>query len=165
MSGQRHLIECHCVLPLYKHKQNPVYHKFAVYSLINDKTGKVIPKYVNCNNCGVTHFVDEFCKSQIKLGKEDIKSIRSIKDIAMSIPDKVLKILEEYNSTVDIYEEVEHVIDNLEFPRNIVIKREIIEDNYHLKILQILSGIKFKIISEVVDNTIFGGEKWVIQLN
>ena len=28
--SQRHLVECHCVLPLYKDKKPIIYHKFAV---------------------------------------------------------------------------------------------------------------------------------------
>ena len=118
MPGQRHLIECHCVLPLYKDKKPIVYHKFAVYSLFDEKTSKVIPKYVNCNNCGVTHFVNEFCKSEIKLGKEDVKSVRSISEVSLSIPNRLNEILSEYNSTVDVYEEIEDVIENREFPKS-----------------------------------------------
>lgn len=158
MKGQRHLIECHCVLPLYKNRTAPVYHKFAVFSLLDEKTGKVIPKYVNCNNCGVTHFVKEFCKSQIKLGKEDIKSVRDIKEVSLSLPDKLLVILQEYNSTIDIYEEVENAIDNNDFPKEIVLKREIIDERYHLKLIKILSHDRFKIVSEVLEEIIFGDD-------
>ena len=153
MKGQRHLIECHCILSLYKNKTSPVYHKFSVYSKI-DKSGNVIPKYVNCNNCGVTHFVKEFCKSEIKLGKEDIRSIRDIKEISLSLPDKIVDFLKEYNSTIDIYEEIEDVFDNNDFPRNLVIKREIIDEKYHLKILNLVSENRFKVISEILEDTI-----------
>ena len=158
MSGQRHLIECHCVLPLYKNAKPVVYHKFAVYSLFDEKTSKVTPKYVNCNNCGVTHYVDEFCKSEIKLGKEDVKSIRSIKEVSFSLPEKLTNVLKEYNSTIDIYEESEDIIENHLFPKNIIIKREIIDDIHHLKVLTFSSENKFKITSEVLNNTIVGEE-------
>lgn len=158
MKGQRHLIECHCVLPVYKGKVPIVYHKFAVYSFLDEKSGKIVPKYVNCNNCGVTHLVKEFCKSEIKLGKEDVKSVRDIKEVSLSLPEKVLKVLDDYNSTIDIYEEVEDVIDNKVYPRDLIIKREIIDDSYHIKILRILSNNRFKILSEVLDDTIIGGD-------
>ena len=163
MPGQRHLIECHCVLPLYKDKKPIVYHKFAVYSLFDEKTSKVIPKYVNCNNCGVTHFVNEFCKSEIKLGKEDVKSVRSISEVSLSIPNRLNEILSEYNSTVDVYEEIEDVIENREFPKSLVIKREIIDELNSFKILTINSEDRFKITSEVLNDTIFGEDVWVIQ--
>ena len=156
MPGQRHLIECHCILPIYKDKTPPVYHKFAVYSILNEKTGNVIPKYVNCNNCGVTHYVEEFCKSEIKLGKEDIKSVRDVREVSLSLPNKIVDLLNEYNSTIDIYEEVEDIIDNNSYPQSIVIKREIIDECYHLKLLSVKSEDRFKISSEVLDNTIIG---------
>lgn len=159
MPGQRHLIECHCILPIYKNKAPPVYHKFAVYSLLDEKTGSVEQKYVNCNNCGVTHFVKEFCKSEIKLGKEDIKSVRDIKEVSLSLPEKLLTLLNEYSSTIDIYEEIEDVIDTGDYPRELVIKREIIDEKYHLKILKVLSVDRFKISSEVLDDIILGEQQ------
>lgn len=163
MSGQRHLIECHCVLPIYKNKKPVVYHKFAVYSFFDEKTSKVIPKYVNCNNCGVTHLIEEFCKSKIKLGKEDLKSVRSIKEVSLSLPKKLSELLLEYNSTIDVYEEAEDIIDNRDYPRSLVLQREIIDEVYHLKILTVNSEDRFKITSEVLNNTIIGGNIWVIQ--
>ena len=156
MFGQRHLVECHCILPIYKSKQPPLYHKFAVYSLFDKKTGKVVPKYVNCNNCGVTHFVEELCKSTIKIGKEDIRSVRQIEEVCLNIPEKIIKILKDYNATIDIYEEIEDIFENDNYPSNTVIKREIIDENYHIKILQIQSNTKIKILSEKIDDIIVG---------
>ena len=153
--SQRHLIECHCVLLLYKNKRPVTYHKFSVYSKIDKKTGKVIPKYVNCNNCGVTHYVNEYCKSQIKNGKEDILSVRTIDDLRLSIPKKILDVLEAYKCPVDVYEEIEDVIDNDLYPRNIVLNREIINEDQHYKILEMKSNNKFKIQSEIINTTIF----------
>jgi len=154
MSGQRHLIDCHCILPIYKNSDPVVYHKFAVYSKLDEKTGKVIPKYVNCNNCGITHVVEEFCKSKIQKGKEDITSIRNIYEIEISLPEKLVKFLKQYNSTIDIFEEVEDVFNNKLFPRNIVIKREIIAESYNLKILNLMSEEKFTVSSEILNDTI-----------
>lgn len=152
--SQRHLVECHCVLPIYKNKHPIFYHKFAVYSKIDKKTGKVLPKYVNCNNCGVTHYVLELCRSDIKIGKEDIVSIRTIKDIKISIPEKIVVLLDEYNSQIDIYEEVEDVIHNDLYPRSIVINREVIDENQHYKILNLSSKDKYKILSEIINTTV-----------
>jgi len=154
MTGQRHLIECHCVLPLYKKKKPVKYHKFAVYSKFDNKTGKVIPKYVNCNNCGITHLVNELCRSQIIIGKEDILSVRTIKDISVSLSPILNKILEDYNATVDVYEEVEEIIDLRKYPSNIIIKREIIEEEESIKLLQINEHNKIKIIQDVINTTI-----------
>ena len=99
MIGQNHLIECHCVLPLYKDKKPVLYHKFVVYSKTGEG-GKIIPKYVNCNNCGITHYVYEICKSDIKVGKEEISSVLSIEDIKICLPENLVKILEKQNTSL-----------------------------------------------------------------
>lgn len=156
MSGLKHTIECHCILPLYKNKHPAVYHKFTVYSKIDDK-GRVIPKYVNCNNCGITHNVYEIFKSDIKIGKEDITSIRNLKDIKLSLDKKVIEILEEYNCEIPIYEEVEDILDQKMFPSELVLKREIIDESHHIKILQINSCDNFKIRSEVITTILTRG--------
>jgi len=152
--SQRHLIECHCVLPIYKNKKNPVYHKISVYSKIDKNSGKVLPKYVNCNNCGITHYVVEICKSEIKLGNEDIASVRTVSDIKVSLPEKLVKILEEYNSEIDIYEEAEDAIENNLYPKNIVLSREIIGEDQNYKILKLLGYDKYRILSEIISTTI-----------
>ena len=108
MSGQRHLIECHCILSIYKNKNPAIYHKFSVYSMIDKKTNKVMPKYVNCNNCGVTHLV----------------------------------------------EEIEDVFNNNLFPKGLVIKREIIDEKYNVKILNLISEKRYTIASEILNDTI-----------
>jgi len=156
--GQRHLVECHCVLPIYKNAKPTVYHKFVVYSNFN-KNEKIIGKYVNCNNCGITHFVHELCRSDIKIGKEDISSVRSINDIAINLEDSLKNILKEYNCLIDVYEEVEDVFENEFFPNSVILKREIIDEDYHLKILNIQNKNKFKITSEVFETVLIkGGE-------
>lgn len=151
--GQKHLIECHCVLALYKNKKPPLYHKFVVFSKFKE-SGEIIPKYVNCNNCGVTHFVYELCKSEIKVGKEEIGSIRTIQDISVGLPLKILNILDDHNATIDIYEEIEEIIDNDVYPSEIVIKRDIIDEKYHFKILKIENIDKIKILSESIQDVI-----------
>ncbi len=155
--SQRHLIECHCVLPIYKDRKPIVYHKFAVYSKIDKKTDRVIPKYVNCNNCGITHYVYEFCKSEISIGKEDLQCVRGKSDISISIPEKICSILDDHQVSIDVYEEVEDILENNFFPRDIVIARENLEKNQIFKILSIESERKFKIKSEVINTTIIKG--------
>ena len=153
IAGQKHLIECHCVLALYKNKEPPLYHRFVVYSKFKD-TGEIIPKYVNCYNCWITHFVYEICKSDIKVGNEEVGSIRTIQDISLGLPDKISKILSEHNATIDLYEEIEDIIDNDLYPAEVVIKRDIIDEKYHFKILKIENINKIKILSESIQDMI-----------
>ncbi len=149
MLGYKHIVECHCVLPVYKNKKPVVYHKFATYNKI-DMKGKIIPKYVNCNNCGATHFVYEICKSDIKIGKEEIQTVRTIKDIKISLPDKLVSILEENDRNIEDYEMIEDILDQEIFPSELILKREIIDEEHHIKLLKIINANKFKIESEVI---------------
>ena len=143
------MIECHCILPIYKNATPTIYHKFITYSKI-DENGKIIPKYVNCNNCGITHYVYEICKSDIKIGKEDIKSIRTVGDIKISLPDKIIDILEKHECSIEDYELVEDIFEQELFPSELIIKREIIDEEHHIKLLKITSMKKFKIESDVI---------------
>jgi len=148
-----HLIECHCVLQVYKDKTPPVYHKFAAYNKINER-GNIIPKYVNCNNCGITHYVTEICKSEIKVGKEDSMSVRNISDLKISLPEKLTKILDDYQCDITLYENAEDVIENQCYPYEMIIKREIIDDEHHIKILNIENENRFKIDNQVIKTII-----------
>ena len=75
----RHLLECHCILKLFQNKSKPLYHKFPVFSLI-DEEGNVEQKYVSCNNCGAIHEVIDACKSDIKWGGDMYTGLVVTKD-------------------------------------------------------------------------------------
>ena len=79
MIGQKHLVECHCVLPQFRLNTTVLYHKFVVYSEFNSD-GSVITKYAQCNNCGVIHRVFDIAKSEILMGNENNISIIGIED-------------------------------------------------------------------------------------
>ena len=155
MLGVTHTIECHCVLPLYKNKSPPVYHKFVVYNKV-DENGSVLPKYVNCNNCGITHFVYEICKSEIKVGKEDLPTVRRIDEVKLSLPEKLVKFLESYEVQTFVYEKIEDAISKEIFPTEIILKREIIDESHHVKIINVTSENTFTVKTEVI-NTIIRG--------
>lgn len=155
MLGVTHTIECHCVLPLYKNKSPPVYHKFVVYNKV-DENGSVLPKYVNCNNCGITHFVYEICKSEIKVGKEDLPTVRRIDEVKLSLPEKLVKFLESYEVQTFVYEKIEDAISKEIFPTEIILKREIIDESHHVKIINVTSENTFTVNTEVI-NTIIRG--------
>tara|TARA_R110000796_G_scaffold109970_1_gene221448 strand:- start:44 stop:367 length:324 start_codon:yes stop_codon:yes gene_type:complete len=103
--------------------------------------------------------ITEFCKSKIQKGKEDITSIRNAYEIEISLPEKLVNFLKQYKPTIDILEEIEDVIDNKQFPRSLVIKREIIDESYNIKILNLISEERFSISSEILNNTIMYQQK------
>ena len=155
MLGVTHTIECHCVLPLYKNKTPTVYHRFVVYNKV-DENGSVLPKYVNCNNCGITHFVYEICKSEIKVGKEDLSTVRKINEVKLSLPKKLVKFLESYEVETFVYEKIEDSISKSIFPTEVILKREIIDETHHVKIIKVTSENTFTVNTEVINTVIRG---------
>ena len=132
MPGDKHLIQCHCILPQYKKMPNPIFHKFVVFSEI-DADGDVIPKLVKCNNCGVIHKVTDFCRSEFIHGVEDTISIIGIGDLRPNVPDSVSEILDNHKCDVATWEQVNDVIKNLEWGSRIVISKEKLFDSTQIK--------------------------------
>ena len=111
MQGLKHLVQCHCILPQYRKMKDPVFHKFVVFSTI-DNNDNVEPKNVQCNNCGVIHKVFDICKSEILHSKEDLKTLISKKDIQMMLPNKLSEILDSYDVDLPTWEQAHFIIKN-----------------------------------------------------
>ena len=127
MQGMKHIIECHCVLPQNRNESVPVYHKFIVFSEIDD-SDTVVPKFVQCNNCGIVHKVIDICRSEIAAGKEELKTINTIKDIRMSIPDDVADLLDSYSCDLATWEHVEFIYRYQKWDEQIILARDTIDD-------------------------------------
>ena len=147
--GQKHLIECHCILPQYKDKVPLIYHKFPVYSKI-DKAGKIVPKYVNCNNCSQTHLVNEICHSEILLRNEDSVAVLTIEDVKVSLPMHISMILDDNECDITTYEQVSDIIENKDFPSEVIINRAIVDEEHHVKILIMNAINSIKIENDVI---------------
>ena len=143
MQGVKHLIQCHCVLPQFKNSANPVFHKFVVFSLIDD-SDTVQPKFAQCNNCGVIHKVVDLCKSELT-SKEDSKSISSIKDIELSIQPELASVLKNYNCDLATWEQVEWIVLTNAFENFVILTREEIDNEIHGKRLLFLENGRFRI--------------------
>lgn len=142
IDGLRHLIECHCILPQYRNRKEPVYHKFVVFSITNDDV--VQKKLVQCNNCGIVHKIIDFCKSEIVHGVEENQSLRTIDDIKLSIPSTISDFLAQQKADISLYEFVEFVLDN-KLERDVVIKKDESGGITQVKILQIKADGTFKV--------------------
>lgn len=153
MPGIKHLIDCHCVLPLYRDSQKIIFHKFPVYSKIK-KDGSLIEKLVKCNNCEAVHLVNEICKSTIQPGKDQTNVTLSKEDMSFMLSDKLVSLLEKTDSDISTWEHVLDVIEEKRWKENIVIKREIIDEKEHVKILNMTSENKFKVFSDSINNLI-----------
>lgn len=108
--GIKHLIECHCILPQYRRLETPIYHKFVVFSVVEDDV--VEPKFVQCNNCSIIHKVTDICKSEIVAGLEFSNAVTRIDEVRENIPDQIASFLEKANSDMATWENVAFLIEN-----------------------------------------------------
>ena len=155
MPGLKHLIECHCVLPIYKNSQKIINHKFPVYSKIDEK-GNLIEKLVKCNNCDALHLVKEVCRSEIKPGKDDSTVTTSIKELSYMLTQRLSDFLIDQNADYATWEQIIDIIEEERWNESAVIKREIIDEKEHVKLIEIYSEDKFKIRTEVIESLIIG---------
>ncbi len=110
-SGQKHLVRCRCVLPQFKKLQDPPNHQFIVFSVMDDD-GKVVPKIVQCPNCGLVHKVTDITKSEIASGKESSKAVMTIDDIRPTLPQALANVLESNNADLPTWEAVQFEHEN-----------------------------------------------------
>jgi len=145
LEGVRHLIECHCTLPQYRNANPPVYHKFVVFSVLDEDA--IQKKLVQCNNCGIIHKVVDLCKTEIAHGMEEGQSLRSIEDIKIGIPDKMVIFLTQQNADISTWEYVEFILDNKQ-EKEVILKKEQKDELTQLKILHIKEDGTFKVKNE-----------------
>ena len=154
----RHLIQCQCVLPQYKNMTKPLFHKFPVFSTFesNDEESIVFDKkYVKCNNCDVIHKVEDFCKSSINWGKENVSSLITTKeDLKFVIPDKILSVLELNNCDISIWENIYFFIENNIFNKDIIISKEEIENEVVCKSISLNENGTIKLKKKIYDREI-----------
>ena len=125
MAGDKHLIQCHCVLPQFRKRPDPIFHKFVVFSNISE-SGDVMPKIVKCNNCGVLHKVTDFCKSEMIYGIDESFATMTIADLSRQIPDSIKEILETHRCDIATWEQVGDIIQNNEWGTSSVIAKDTI---------------------------------------
>ena len=136
-------MECHCVLPQLKNAKNITYHKFTVFSIIDD-SDTVIPKNAKCNNCGVIHNVVDICKSEIEIGFEG-NAIMTKQDIKLMIPSDMTNILEAYDCDLPTWENALFAYENKLFNEIIIIARNEEDDKVFGKLLKITKNKTFRI--------------------
>ena len=147
----KHLIECQCTLNIFKNKTKTVFHQFKVFSEI-DENDKFKEKYVMCNNCDILHRVFEVCKSEIKWGNENLKSLVTTKeDIKFNLEsknqEKLVLELEKNNIDLCEWEYAEYLIENNKEGQIILNKNEI-DNNIVYNVLYI-KGESFSIKKEI----------------
>ena len=152
MQGIKHLVECHCVLPQFRNSPKPVYHRFVVFSIIDD-SNTIVPKHAQCNNCGVIHNVVDICKSEIYHGKE-VGAIMEKKDISLMLPDSIINILESYDCDIATWENALFILQNTQWGEHIVLTRNEEESEIHGKILKFYGAGQYRIEPYMIRNRI-----------
>ena len=155
MPGIKHLIECHCVLAIFKNNQKILNHKFPVYSKI-DNEGRVIEKIAKCNNCDTLHVIRDICKSEIRGGKDQTEVTLSREEIGYMLSDKMNNLLLKVDADISTWEHVLDIIEEKRWGESVVIKRDIIGEQEQVKLLTILTEEKFKITNETISDLIIG---------
>jgi hypothetical protein len=110
-----------------------------VFSIIDD-SDTVVPKYAQCNNCGVVHKVYDICKSEIVQGKDEINTLCTIDDISLTIPEDIRGVLESYQVDLSGWEHVQFILKNKKWGEQVVLRKETINDEIQGKIL-IINGV------------------------
>jgi len=147
MNAVKHTVECHCVLPQYRDRKDPVYHKFVVFSELDAKADTVLPSYSQCNNCGTVHKVYDICKSEIIAGKDESATVEKLSDVAMSLPTNLVELFESYSLEVPDYMMARYILDNKVWDATIVLSKEQEDDKTNGKILRFLENGRFRVES------------------
>ena len=155
--GIKHLIECHCSLILYKNRKETVYHKFPVYSKL-DENNNIIEKTIQCNNCGVIHKITDICKSEILGGKDELKSALSVEDISLQLDSKLSNILTINNCDISTWEHVLDIVDEERWGEHVVLGRQIVDSKQNVKLLILHENKKIRIINQTIEDEIIVGK-------
>lgn len=145
-----HLVECQCILPIYKNKTKPLYHKFKTFSVIEEN--EIQEKYVMCNNCKILHKVTEIGSSEILWGLEEEKSmVTTIEDIKFNIVDEypnVVRLFEENEVDITTWEHFNFIVEE-KISDSVLISKTENKDKLIYKIVE-FDNNKAKIKNEIV---------------
>ena len=155
MPGIKHLIECHCQLAIFKNSEKNIYHKFPVYSIL-DENGKVVEKFRKCNNCEALHKIYDIGKSEIFSGKDQTNVTLTKEDISLEFHESLKKVLIDHDCDISSYFHAKHIIEEKRWGEIIVLKRDIIKESTSIKYLEVNNKNSFSIKFETIEDIIVG---------
>ena len=153
MYGIKHLIQCHCILPQYRKAEEPVFHKFVVFSIVDD-SDTCVPKYVQCNNCGVVHKVIDLCKSELMTGKEELRSVTTIDEIRLTLPKDISSILDSYDIDLPTWENTQFIYLEKKWGHSVILTKDELDGEVQGKLLLFKDDGKYQIESFIAENQI-----------
>lgn len=138
------MLECHCILPQYKNRVPPVFHKFVAFSVIDD-SDTVVSSQVQCNNCGTIHKIIDLCRSEIIAGKDESRLVEKKEDVMISLPKSISDLFETYKLEIADYQFARFVLENSIWDSTIILSSEIEDESRVGKILRIVSRDVFRV--------------------
>jgi len=144
IQAYKHLIECHCVLPQFRNREKTLYHKFAVFSTV-DESDTVVPSLSQCNNCGTIHKVFDICKSEILGGKDESRAVETKEDVILSLPAALIELFSSYSLDLPDYQMARFILENEKWDSTVVLASETGTDRCEGKILRFVSKDKFRV--------------------
>ena len=141
----KHLIECNCILPQFLKHNPPVFHKFIVFSVLDDD-GIFIPSFAQCNNCGAVHKVTEALTSKT-ISKDNISSLPKVQELKNGLSEKLIEIVEEYKPEIHTWQEIKFIVQNKLWGKTVILNKENIEGMITGKFLMIAGETLFKVDS------------------
>jgi len=145
----KHIIECKCVHPMFKHIEPTVFHKFVVFSEMDPNTFGIKHSYAQCNNCAMIHKVIDIGVSAI-LKKEESSLVPSLDELKYNFPNHLKPILEKYDSPIHVWQETQFIYENKLWGRFVILSKEkdsISDTVFRGKYLILLGEALFKIDS------------------
>lgn len=143
VSYEKHLVECTCVLPQFKHSDPQVWHSFVVFSEV-DARGGIIPSFAQCNNCGMVHKVLEVGVSSV-LKRDDLPSILTIGDVKNGLPERLRVLLEGEALTLPTYQEIAFILEHAQWGKSVLLAKDRVDGFLVGKKLQIFGETLWKV--------------------
>lgn len=118
----KHLVSCNCVLRQFQDVDPPIFHKFIVFSVINDD-GSIKPSYARCNNCAGIHKVTEVGVSE-KLKRESAPFLPTVEEIKTTLPEKLVGLIEKYDLDLPSWQEIQFIMEHELWDRYVLLSKE-----------------------------------------
>jgi hypothetical protein len=144
MTGVKHLVQCHCVLPQFRNADPPIFHKFVVFSVV-DNEDKVVEKISKCPNCDALHRVNEIGKSEIYHGRDGSSAVMDIEDVKSQLPTGLVAVLDRHKVDDATYEQALFYANTYESELPIVLAKERLENSTSVKALWLRPDRSFRI--------------------
>lgn len=118
----KHLVECNCVLKQFEHVHPTIWHKFVVFSIIDDD-GTFKPSFVQCNNCRGIHKVLEVGVAE-KLKRESAPTLPDEEEIKSALPERLVALISKYNLDIATWQEIKFLYENEQWGKPVVLTKE-----------------------------------------